>query len=199
MSENNCTICYKIICKQCGWEADEEAVLQIQCEELTACPVCGWSPGKPSIEKNLSDHERVLQFLRTQELAVISTTDLRSPYPESALIAFAHNDNLELFFQTNRHARKAQNLKQNPHIAFTIGLTIPDLVTVQYEGVVTQIVDAKAIKRCKQLFIEKKSPSADPAYLEHPDTIFFHVLPHWVGIHDYTGKKTRVFELTFSR
>lgn len=43
---NDCDICYKIICRQCGWEADDGAVLQIQKGEMTACPLCGWQPGE---------------------------------------------------------------------------------------------------------------------------------------------------------
>lgn len=46
MDNQNCDICYKIICRKCGWEASSEEVLQIQKEELTACPLCGWKPTK---------------------------------------------------------------------------------------------------------------------------------------------------------
>lgn len=41
----DCDICYQIVCKRCGWKADEDAVLQIQKGEMTACPKCGWRPG----------------------------------------------------------------------------------------------------------------------------------------------------------
>jgi len=40
----DCEICYKIICKQCGWEANDEEVLKIQKGIITACPECGWEP-----------------------------------------------------------------------------------------------------------------------------------------------------------
>lgn len=43
--EKDCLVCYQIICRQCGWEADDEAVLLIQKEEMTVCPECGWKPG----------------------------------------------------------------------------------------------------------------------------------------------------------
>jgi DNA-directed RNA polymerase subunit RPC12/RpoP len=39
-----CIDCFKIICRQCGWIADEAAELQIQKGELTTCPMCGWKP-----------------------------------------------------------------------------------------------------------------------------------------------------------
>jgi len=44
MKEKDCDICYKIICKQCGWEACDAEVLAIQKGEITACPDCGWKP-----------------------------------------------------------------------------------------------------------------------------------------------------------
>lgn len=46
-NKDNCDVCYKIICKQCQWEADDDAVSQIQCGIMTACPECGWKPGQP--------------------------------------------------------------------------------------------------------------------------------------------------------
>ena len=42
--KKDCTICYKISCKQCGWEATDSEVAQIQKGEIDSCPVCGWSP-----------------------------------------------------------------------------------------------------------------------------------------------------------
>jgi hypothetical protein len=47
MDTKDCQVCYKIICKQCHWEADDSAVAQIQCGAMTACPECGWKPGEP--------------------------------------------------------------------------------------------------------------------------------------------------------
>lgn len=42
--ETTCKVCYQIRCRQCGWIADDEATARIQARELTACPICGWSP-----------------------------------------------------------------------------------------------------------------------------------------------------------
>lgn len=42
----DCTVCYKIICKRCRWEASDDDVVQIQCGEITSCPDCGWKPGE---------------------------------------------------------------------------------------------------------------------------------------------------------
>jgi hypothetical protein len=48
-SKNECQVCYKITCKQCGWEATDEDVIKIQKAQLTACPLCDWKPGTPVI------------------------------------------------------------------------------------------------------------------------------------------------------
>lgn len=42
--DDRCVDCYKIICNACGWEANNDDVLQIKKGELTTCPECGWSP-----------------------------------------------------------------------------------------------------------------------------------------------------------
>lgn len=42
--EKTCEICYKIICRKCGWEASSDQVILIQQEILSSCPACLWSP-----------------------------------------------------------------------------------------------------------------------------------------------------------
>jgi general stress protein 26 len=137
---------------------------------------------------------KVLDFLRRQKLAVISTSSSTRPTPESALIAFTEDDNLCLYFQTGRHTRKAANLKVNPHVSLVIGLTLDDLVTVQYEGVAEQITQEDNLEFCKQRFIRKESPTTEE-YFNHPTAIFFKVRPIWIGCSDYSGACPEVIEL----
>ena len=40
----NCDVCFKIICKKCGWQANNEETKEITVGKLTSCPVCNWSP-----------------------------------------------------------------------------------------------------------------------------------------------------------
>lgn len=47
----DCEVCYKIICRSCGWEATDSDVLLIQGGMMTKCPDCGWMPG------NISENE----------------------------------------------------------------------------------------------------------------------------------------------
>ncbi len=37
----NCEICYKIKCKNCGWEPDEIELPLVLSGKLTKCPDCG--------------------------------------------------------------------------------------------------------------------------------------------------------------
>lgn len=144
--------------------------------------------------KQTVEHKKFLDVLNRFYLAVIATVNAESVDPEAALVAFVFNDKLELFFQTNRYSRKAANLKNNPQVAFVMGLALNDLITVQYQGRATQIMNGVEIEACKQMFIDRKSPTASPKYLEHPDAIYFKVVPLWIGCCDYTGKKPVVVE-----
>lgn len=42
---NDCDICYKIVCKGCGWTASPRDLLLIQTGRMKECPDCGWMPG----------------------------------------------------------------------------------------------------------------------------------------------------------
>lgn len=50
MNKDTCEVCFKIVCKQCGWEPNDIEVEQIQKEIVTNCPHCGWSPKSPIVE-----------------------------------------------------------------------------------------------------------------------------------------------------
>ncbi|HEY9745036.1 MAG TPA: pyridoxamine 5'-phosphate oxidase family protein [Oculatellaceae cyanobacterium] len=138
--------------------------------------------------------EKILDILKTQKLAVISTSGPASPTPESALVAFVEDDQLRLYFQTGKHTRKAENLQANPHVSFVIGLKQEDMVTVQYEGKAEQIQAPEEIEACKQRFRAKDSPATDE-YLDHPTAIFFKVTPTWIGCSDYSGEVPDVIEI----
>jgi general stress protein 26 len=137
---------------------------------------------------------KILSFLRTQQLAVISTSNLTSLTPESALIAFAEDDELQLYFQTGKHTRKATNLRINQSVSLVIGLNLADHMTVQYEGVVQQIRDRAGMRQCKERFISKDSPTTEE-YFNHPTAIFFKVTPTWIGCSDYSDDVPDVIEI----
>lgn len=140
------------------------------------------------------DQKKILAVLNKFYLTVVATANTENADPEAALVAYVFNDKLELFFQTNKYSRKAQNLKRNPQVAFVMGLDLNDLVTLQYQGRATQLINSEEIEVCKQMFIDRKSPTASPKYLEHPDAIYFKVIPTWIGLCDYSGNQPVVVE-----
>jgi len=137
---------------------------------------------------------KVLSFLRKQKLAVVATVGSSGRAPESALIAYAEDDQLCLYFQTGKHTRKAANLASNPYVSLVIGLGLDELMTVQYEGRAERITDAAVLEECKRRFIAKDSPTTEE-YFNHPTAIFFYVTPTWIGCSDYSGDRPEVIEL----
>ncbi len=139
---------------------------------------------------------KILHILQTHHLAVIATTTPAHLSPESALIAFTEDNNLNLYFQTASHSRKAANLAVHPYVSLVIGLTLENLITVQYEGKAVQLTHPAAVTALKLRFLTKNSPTT-AQHLNRPDTIFFQVIPSWIGYSDYSGTKPDVTELSF--
>ena len=137
---------------------------------------------------------KILRFLNSQKLAVIATTGILHPAPESALIAFTEDEELCLYFQTGKHTRKAANMKVNSHVSLVVGLSLDDMMTVQYEGKATQLTSVAELEACKQRFISKDSPTT-AEYFNHPTAIFFKVTPTWIGCSDYSGSQPEVIEI----
>jgi general stress protein 26 len=140
-----------------------------------------------------STRKKVLQVMRRNKLAVISTVKPERT-PEAALIAFAEDEQLRIYFQTGARTRKAANLKTNPAVALVIGISPEEWLTVQYEGTARQVTGADELKAVKQRFIDKDSPTKGE-YLTDPSAIFFQVTPTWIGCSDYTGSRPEVTEL----
>ena len=137
---------------------------------------------------------KILAFLGKQKLAVISTTAPSNPTPESALIGFAEDEQLCIYFQTKNHTRKAANLSKNPNVSLVIGLRLDDMATLQYEGKAQQIVKTEDLEVCKKQFAAKGSPSTKD-HFSNPTTIFFKVTPTWIGFSDYSDKSPEVIEI----
>lgn len=69
-----------------------------------------------------------------------------------------------------------------------------DYVTVQYEGVATEIFGSE-MERHVSLY-HTKVPGA-VVYKGHPDQAYFKVTPTWIRYSDLSGKEEKIFEFTF--
>lgn len=139
-----------------------------------------------------TQQQELLTLLQQNKLGVVSTVSVQNT-SESALVAFAEDNNGSLYFQTRVNSRKYKNIQNNPHVSFVIGWDQNVNVTLQYEGVASEISPTEEVKR---LFILKDSPSTKE-YLDHPDARFFKVMPHWIRYSDYTTDSPATWETEF--
>ncbi len=137
--------------------------------------------------------DKIRRVLEANTLTTISTIDHESSKPQSALIAYAENSDLELYFQTSNKTRKYRNLLSNSNVAFVIGFGWTNL---QYEGSANEVNNKNEIEAVKRLFAQKDSPTTQ-YYLDLPETVIFKVSPHWIGYRNYDEHPPKIAELKF--
>ena len=131
---------------------------------------------------------RILDFIKQQKLAVISTIGEHGP--ESAVVGFGETDELELYFGTSNASRKYKNIQNNPHVAFVIGWDDETHMSVQYEGVAKELAGDEAL-RIQAQFAAKNPKTVK--FLARPDQRYFLVQPTWVRL----VSRDETFEITF--
>lgn len=135
----------------------------------------------------------VLNFLKQQPMATISTVAKDSDQPESALIAFTQTEDLEIVFESFAGTRKWSNIQSNSRVAMVIGWNTDKHITVQYEGVVSLISDQEKEKYI-QLFLDKDTPCTEQ-FLRDPRARLYKVSPTWIRYADYTKDEPWIIEL----
>ena len=115
--------------------------------------------------------------------------------PESALVAFAETDHLELIFETFDYSRKYLNLKHNPLVSFVVGWDEKEHITLQYEGCARE-APPERIKEYQSILLSKKTPCT-AEFLLHPRAKLFLVSPRWIGFSDYTQRPSEILEMNF--
>lgn len=134
----------------------------------------------------MTEGETILRFLKSHSMATIATIQPGSLQPESALIAFAETDKLEIIFESFVNTRKWQNLQHNSRVALVIGWDTKHHITLQYEGQASLISSAKQ-EHYTQVFLSKDTPCTE-AFLRDPRVRLFKVAPSWLRYSDYTGR-----------
>jgi general stress protein 26 len=133
--------------------------------------------------------QEILDFIRRQLLAVISTVDAKGR-PEGAVIGFGQTDSLQLIFGTYASSRKYANIATNPEVSFVIGWDTG--ITVQYEGVARELDGDEAEAYAEEYF--QKSPDSRK-YKDHPEERYFLVEPKWIRYTDLNIEPWRILEL----
>ncbi|MCC2630841.1 MAG: Pyridoxamine 5-phosphate oxidase [Candidatus Paceibacter sp.] len=134
---------------------------------------------------------KILNFLKNHTLTVISTIDERGEKPESAVIAFAEKENLELIFATSNTTRKYKNLQKNPHVSFVIGWD-SKIGTVQYEGSARELSDDELNKHADIMILKNKQSEK---FRSRPDQRYFLVKPTWIRLLDMSSHPDQTFEI----
>ena len=146
----------------------------------------------------LSTNEKktILSFLHRHPFAVIATVHRRKCAPEAALVAFCETENFELIFHTFCDTRKYENIRNNPRVAFVVGLG-EEQITFQHEGLARELqVGVGEYKKYRTLFDSKKTPCTRE-FLDDPKSRLFVCEPVWFGYSDYTRSVPRVVEHFF--
>jgi general stress protein 26 len=135
--------------------------------------------------------QTLLDFMRLHRLAVQASVSAAG-VPQAAMVGFAVTDQLEIVFDTLHTTRKAQNLRQNPHLALVIGGWVPDDErTVQYEGEADEPSGAE-LDRLKQVYYAAYPDG--PGRASWPGLIYVRVRPRWVRYSDYNKDPPEIVE-----
>jgi uncharacterized pyridoxamine 5'-phosphate oxidase family protein len=140
---------------------------------------------------NEDTKKRILDFMASNRLTVISTVDVKSNKSEAAVLAFAEKDTLELIFGTSNTSRKYQNLQNNKNVSFVIGWT-DELGTLQYEGIARELSGDEAIEH-GTLMADKHEGARK--FLSHADQRYFLVNPTWLRFTDKSTHPQEVLEV----
>ena len=135
--------------------------------------------------------DRILEYLHQQKLCVISTTNAQGT-SQSAVVAFAETEALEIIFGTFCTTRKYNNLKNNAQVSIVIGWDDDEAITIQYEGKAEELT-GNNIEQYKQLQITKNPSSAN--YANHPNQRYFKITPTWIRYSDLSKDEEEIFEI----
>lgn len=141
----------------------------------------------------------ILEFLRKNVLATISTVNPQNLQPESALVAFCELGTLEIIITTLKGSRKYENLLKNDKVALVMGWEEDPKhwATLQYEGKAVEVCVHKE-SSYRKLFLQKEGSPCTQKFLNRNDMKVFKITPTWIGYSRFPqNKKPIVIEIEF--
>lgn len=136
------------------------------------------------------DKNKVLDFIKKQKLAVLST--IGSIAPESSVLEFGETNNLEIIIDMFDSSRKYKNLQTNPNVSLVIGWD--ENITVQYEGVASELFGEE--KEKYQKIYWEKNPEAK-RWATRERIVYFKISPKWIRYSDLNSHPWKIFEFNF--
>jgi len=134
--------------------------------------------------------ERVHQFLQNHSLCVVSLVDNHGQ-PISALVEFVVDNDLNLYFGTNRKFRKAKALENSKVVSVVVGGREDACVQMQ---TYSQKLIKDENKKCKDKLVSRLQKNYFPIIPED-DFIFFKLTTNWVRYTDVSVMPWNVYEL----
>ncbi len=129
-------------------------------------------------------------------LGVISTVQLNGA-PESAVVYFSHDGELNLYMTTRKSSRKYANITKNPLVSFVVFSEKPSM-TVQIEGVASLVTDPADQARLFEKVVElanQYSPLPPVDQLDESEIAFIKITASWARFGNFEITRTGdVFE-----
>ncbi len=124
-------------------------------------------------------------------LCVLSTSSLAGN-PQSAVMAFAVQDDLSILISTHTNTRKWKNLEENNKAALVFGLSF-GIKNVQAEGTAELLTAGEEFKKVDEFYF-----TAHPELKKYrkDDTCFMKITLTWVRTSDYAQTPPKVEERT---
>ena len=136
----------------------------------------------------------ILRFLRGHSLAAQASVSLADS-PQASAVGFIVTDDFEMFFDALDTARKIQNLRQNPKIAFVIGgLQEGEERTVQYEGFAEEPRGDVLARLQEQYFARFPEGRERQSW---PGITYVRVRPRWLRFSDFSQRPPEIVEFVF--
>ncbi|MFA6602413.1 MAG: pyridoxamine 5'-phosphate oxidase family protein [Candidatus Shapirobacteria bacterium] len=133
------------------------------------------------------DKNKVLEFIKSQTLAVLSTAT-KQGIIESAVMAIAVTDNWEVLMSSEPNTRKIFNLKNNPYTSLLVGgLQSP---SIQLDGTSVVLTDSEGEEIRKQIIAIHPNTAE---YL-NPPIAYIKFIPNWLRYSDFSQEPPIIHE-----
>ncbi len=142
------------------------------------------------MDKEIKDKVIAFLGLEASRLGVVSTVSAENK-PESALVYFAFDENLNIYFATKDSSRKYKNILQNKNVAFVMATVNPPQ-TLQLEGVASvhnNIEDQKHLFQELVGLASSKHFSAPISQQPDGGLQFIKISPTWVQFGNFEVRK----------
>lgn len=146
------------------------------------------------MEQNLVTRQKVIDFLKANTFAVVSTIS-RDNKPNSGPVLYFFDDNLNFYFVTRSQSRKHINLQGNTAMSIVVG-TGQESIAIQMEGHADMADDnveyfVNELKRRKHLKNEFYGPLLT---FEGGDFIIYKTSIEWMRYIEVTNEKIHTEE-----